>query len=111
MDLSFEQSLWTNDDATAEQAGSESVDSKAPEWDVLQARLSAALAARDAMLSADSAIYETSGSFQRQTARILATFQKSSHAVNPTALGNGKVNGGNSELVVGESLADGRGNP
>jgi hypothetical protein len=111
MDLSFEQSLWQNDQAAAEQISDESVNSKAPEWQVLQARLSAALAARDAMSATDSAIYETSGSFQQQTARILATFQKSSHVVNPTALGNGKVNGGNSDLVVGESLADGRGNP
>jgi hypothetical protein len=111
MDLSFEQNLWQNGAVADDQSGSESGEFSAPEWHVLRARLSAALAARDALLAADCAINQASGSFQKQTARILATFQKSSRLVNPTALGNGKVNGGIDDLVVGESLADARGNP
>jgi hypothetical protein len=108
MDLSFEPKDWQD---ALPKAESLSGCDYTPEWHALRSRLAAALSARREFAQSDAKKTDSNGSFDQQSANLLSAFQKSSRAVNPTALSNGKSDGGIEAHTAGESDAGGRGNP
>jgi hypothetical protein len=99
MDIGIERQNWRFEAGTAADLR--------PDWQGLRARLAAAHAARAACAHlAQSAV---SGSFDRLSARSVATFPQDSEAVNPIALGYGKPVESIREEVAGPVLAGDRG--
>ncbi len=86
----------------------------APEWPVLRDRLSAAWAARRAMLAAINPAARRGGSFNRLTARALAApgcgeSGNCSFPVNPRLSGNGKPGDGMDTPLAGDLQTGDRG--
>lgn len=80
------------------------------EWQGLRARLFAVRAAHRALEEAAFANRSDGrSSFDRGSARLLAGYGQVLAGVNPTALGNGKPDGGINGSVAGESRTGDRG--
>ena len=106
MDIGFDHNDWRPAPAQRAFAGGLST---APEWLALQARLSAAWAARRELAADLRCAAQRCGSFDRDSARAMAGFENVSPVVNPITLGNRKPGGGNALQHAGDLTSGVRG--
>jgi hypothetical protein len=110
MEIGFEDNYWRPAiTAHAFAEGHGEVSGNAPEWLELRARLCAAWSARRELGRGARSTAGRSGSFDCTSAGTLATFEATSPAVNPIALGNLKSRWGNADGHTGTTTPGGRG--
>ena len=106
MDIGFDHNEWRPAPAQRAFAGGWS---SAPEWLALQARLGAAWSARRELAADMRSPTQRCGSFDRNSARAVASFDNASLAVNPIVLANRKPGGGIDAEHAGDLTSGGRG--